>query len=193
VRERDLYLASDAALRDVIHRLTPENLDEPAPADWSNTPDPSLRDILAYHAFDEAWVPDVLAGRTIDEVGDAHDGDLLGADPIAGYNAIHDRATAAARQELDPRETVHLSYGDFTVAEFFVHIATYRAFQAWSIAKHVGIDYSLPDDVVDGLNEFVMPNVEMWRSLGVFPPEVEPPADADAQTLLLCRAGYWKP
>ena len=35
-------------------------------------------------------------------------------------------------------------------------ISVYRAFQAWSIAKLVGLDFSLPDDVVDGFNEEVV-------------------------------------
>ncbi|MCU1425874.1 MAG: hypothetical protein JWM51_2165, partial [Microbacteriaceae bacterium] len=83
MRERDLFLKTDATLRDVIDRLTAEDLDLPAPSDWSAKQNPTLRDLVAYHAFDEAWVPDVLAGRSADEVGDRYAGDLLGDDPIA--------------------------------------------------------------------------------------------------------------
>ena len=184
---------ADAALRDVIDMLDPDQLGIPAPADWSRTENPTLRDIIAAHAYDEAWVPDVLAGRTIAEVGDRHDGDLLGDDPIESYDEINDAATDAATRDLDPSAVAHLSYGDFTVAEYFEHTTIYRAFQAWSIAKLVGLDYSLPEPLVDGLWEQVVPKLEEWRAIGIFPPEVEVPADADRETLLLGRTGYWVP
>lgn len=190
---RDLFLRSDAALRSVIDRIQPAQLDRPAPAAWSRRPNPTLRDILAYHAFDEAWVPDVIAGRTAEEVGDRWDGDLLGDDPIAGYDRLNDAATAAATADYDPSATVHFSYGDYPLGEGFVHLAVYRAFQAWSIAHLLGIDFRLPETVVSGMNEHVTSHIDEWRAMGVFPPEIEPPAGADPQTLLLCKVGYWEP
>jgi hypothetical protein len=40
---------------------------------------PTLREVVNALAYDDAWVPDMLAGRSMDEVGkDAFDGDLLG-------------------------------------------------------------------------------------------------------------------
>ncbi len=184
---------ADAALRDVIDMLDLDQLDLPAPAEWSRKEKPTLRDILAAHAYDEAWVPDVLAGHTIAEVGDRHNGDLLGDDPIRSYDDLNDAATEAATRELDPSAVAHLSYGDFPIAEYFEHVTIYRAFQAWSIAKLVGLEYSLPEPLVDGLWEQVLPRVDAWRAMGVFPQEVEVPADADRETQLLGKTGYWRP
>lgn len=182
---------SDAALREVIDMVDVDQLSLAAPADWSRKPDPTLRDILAYHAFDEAWVPDVLAGRTADEVGTGHDGDLLGDDPIGNYDDINDTATEAVAGDLDLDRIVHLSYGDFPIGEYLVHTSCYRAFQAWSIAKFIGLDYSLPDALVDGLWELLGPEIDGFRSMGVFPPEITAPEGADAETRLLARVGYW--
>ena len=193
MNEKELFLQSDAALRSVIDRLSPEQLLLPAPADWARSENPSVRDILAAHTFDEAWVPDVLAGRTIDDVGDSFAGDLLGSDPIAAYDRVNDLATTAVGATIDLGATAHLSYGDFPVSDFFVHTAIYRAFQAWSIAKLLGIDYSLPAELVEGLWEHVGPQVDAFRDMGVFPPEIEVPADADRETKLLARTGYLVP
>lgn len=193
MNQKELFIQSDAALRSVIDRLQPAQLALAAPAGWSRAENPTLRDILAAHAFDEAWVPDVVAGSTIDEVGDRYAGDLLGSDPIAAYDHINELATAAVLASDDLDATAHLSYGDFTLGEALEHMSIYRAFQAWSIAKFVGLDYSLPHDLVEGLWERVMPNVELWRSMGVFGPEVEVPADADRQVELLGKTGYWVP
>jgi uncharacterized protein (TIGR03086 family) len=191
MKQKELFLQADAALRSVIDRISPDQLSQPAPAEWSFTPDPTLRDILAAHARDEAWVPDVLLGRTIEDAGGTYDGDLLGDDPIARYDRINDIATAAVNEDLDPDKTVHMSYGDFPLSEYLEHISIYRAFQAWSIARQLGWDYSLPEPLVELLWEVVGPHVEQFRAMGVFPPEIEAPAGADRETQLLCRVGYW--
>ncbi|MDP9028331.1 MAG: hypothetical protein M3N46_12430 [Actinomycetota bacterium] len=197
MRERDLYLASDAALRSVIDRMTLTDFGRTVPPEWSSghrSAAVTLRDIVARHAYDEAWVPDLIDGRTIEEVGDRWSGDLLGDDPIAAYDALNDAATAAAsRLDLDPEAPVHFSYGDYPLAEAFAHLSMYRTFQSWQIARHLGLDFHLPDAVIDGTNELVMPSAELWRSYGVFPPAIEPPAEPDAETRLLCAAGYWHP
>lgn len=193
MEQRELFLQSDAALRSVIDRITPEQLARPAPGEWTRVENPTLRDILAGHARDEAWVGDVLAGRTIEEVGDRFGGDLLGEDPIESYDRLNDGATAAVRQELDPAAIVHLSYGDYALAEYLQHASIYRAFQAWSIANFLGLEYTLPASLVDLLWEQILPQVDDWRQWGVFPPEVEVPADADKETRLLGTTGFWKP
>ena len=191
MKQRELFLMSDAALRDVIDRIRPEQLELPVPAEWSQTPEPTLLDVVAAHAFDEAWVPDVLAGRTIDEVGDKYGGDLLGGDPLESYDRLNDAATVAVNRPIDPDDVVHLSYGDFPVTTYLEHISTYRAFQAWSIAKHIGLDYSLPPELVDALYEIVVPQIDDWRAMGVFGPAVDVPEDADRETRLLGMTGYW--
>lgn len=193
MKQKELFLQADAALRSVIDPIAPDQLNEPAPADWAVTPNPTLRDVLAAHARDEAWLPDVLLGRTIEETGDSYNGDLLGDDPIGAYDRLNDLATAAVSQDLDPGKIVHLSYGDFSVREYLEHVSIYRAFQAWSIARLLGWDYALPAELVESLEEVVGPQIDGFRAIGVFPAEVPVPDDADRETRLLGRVGYWVP
>lgn len=188
----ELFLRSDAALRDVIDRIDPADLSRPAPAEWTTRPDPTFRDILAAHTYDEAWIPDVVAGRAAAD-GDPLQGvDLLGDDPIAAYDARNDAATEAVRSG-DRAETFRFSYGDYPADEGFAHLATYRAFQAWLIAKHLGIPFHLSPEVIAGFNEHVVPHADEWRQWGVFPPAIDPPEDADDETRLLCAVGFWIP
>lgn len=196
--ETEFFLAADADLRSVIDRLTPAHLDHPVDATWTSRPHPTLRDVLADHLVDEAWVPDLIAGRTIDEVGDRWSGDLAGDDPIAAYDRVNDTAGAAVRAAFPdgtvPTDAVaHFSYGDFPLAEGLVHIGSYRAFQAWLIANLVGIPFDLSPAVIDGSNRYIVPNAAQWREWQVLPPEVEAPAGADEQTRLLCALGFWRP
>lgn len=203
MKQRELFLQADAALRSVFDRLTPEQLELPAPAEWTRVPNPLLRDIVVDHARDEAWVPAVLAGRTIAEVGEDFPTNLLGEDApsddplgdylINKYDRLNDIATAAVREDLNPDRIVHLSYGDFPVGEYLLHVSCYRAFQSWSIAHFVGLDFEMPEELVENLWEQVVPRIDEWRLMGVFGPAVAVPDGADRQTQLLGLAGFWKP
>ncbi|MBN9607073.1 MAG: hypothetical protein J0G30_10720 [Actinomycetales bacterium] len=192
MRTDELFLAADAALRSVVDRLTPADLEHPVPADWSRTTDaPTVRDILWAHAYDEAWVPDVLAGKSVAD-GDPHKRrDLLGDDPIATYDALNDAATRAVRENYDPDATLHFQYGDYPASEGLAHLAMYRGFQSWSIAHVLGMQYHLPAEVIAGLDEHVMPHAEEWRQWGVFPPALPVPEGADPETRILHESGYW--
>ncbi|WP_065571499.1 hypothetical protein [Microbacterium oleivorans] len=192
MRTDELFLEADAALRSVIDRIDPADLSKPAPKEWTSTPDPTFRDIVFAHAYDEAWIPDVLAGKSLADGDEFRNADLLGDNPIASYDRLNDTATAAVR-EGDAATTFRFQYGDYSAEEGFAHLATYRAFQAWLIAKHLGIPFNLSPELIAGLNENVVPHADEWRQWGVFPPAIDPPADADDETRLLCAVGFWEP
>ena len=186
----ELFLHADAAIREVIDRIDPADFSAPVPKEWSQLESPTLLGIIGRHAYDEAWIPDVIAGRAAADGDPYADADLLGDDPIASYDALNDVATAAVRTG-DVAETFRFTYGDYPAAEGFAHMATYRAFQAYAIAKHFGIPFHLSPELIDGLNEHVVPQADEWRQWGVFRPATEPPADADEETRLLCAVGFW--
>ena len=145
---------------------------------------------MNYHAYDDAWVPDMLAGKTMDEVGrEKHKGDLLGAEPKPAFAAIMDRACAAARDLDDPDRTVHTSFGDFPTREYLMQITSFRGMRAHDIARVIGVDPTLPDDLVQGMWDELSPVADQWRQYGVFPPRVAVPDDAPLQDLLLGLTG----
>ena len=59
--EQELFIKADEALVNIIEKIKPDHWSMNLP-DWFQTGqtqhDPTLRDIINYHAFDEAWVPD---------------------------------------------------------------------------------------------------------------------------------------
>ena len=191
--EVEVYIASENALSNVIKQIKPDQWSMKLP-EWFELGSSQDRDkldlktIVNYHAYDTAWVPDTLAGKTIAEVGAKYDGDLLGEDPAGSYAKLAELAIAAAKT-ADPDKIVHLTYGDFPTREYFKHIMSFRGFRAYSIAKLIGADTKLPDDLVQGMWDIISPEVEDWRKMGVFPPPVEVPADADLQTKLLGMCG----
>ena len=97
--------------------------------------------MIGYHAYDDAWVPDTLAGKTIEEVGDAHgdpQGDLLGDEPQAAFAAIVATAVSAVRGLVDLDKVVHLSYGDYPAREYLKHITWFRGSRVYDIARFIG-------------------------------------------------------
>jgi hypothetical protein len=190
---QQLFLLADAAIKEVVDQLTPAKLQLPVPPEWSSNKAATMIGLLANHAKDEAWVPDVIAGKTMEQVGDAWKGDLLGTDPIGNYDKLNKLATAAVKKPITDDQIAHLSYGDFPVETFFEHTSYYRGFGASLIAKVVGIPFTMSDDLIDALWSSVEPQVEQLRAIHVFGPPVEPPDGADRETLLLGMTGFLRP
>jgi uncharacterized protein (TIGR03086 family) len=189
--EQDVFVLSERALSNVIDQIQDQQWDQATP-DWFQTGRQgkfTLRDIINYHAYDSGWVPDVLAGKTMAEVGSTYDGDLLGNDPKGSYRRYSERAIAAALYLKDPEEGVHLSYGDFPAREYFKHIASFRGFRAYDLAKWIGTDTTLPPELVQGLWDEILPEIDMWRQIGVFGPPVPVPDNAPLQDRLLGMVG----
>ena len=190
--EQELFIRADEALVNVIEKIQPGQWGMKLP-DWFQTGrtqhDPTLRDIINYHAYDEAWVPDTLAGKTVNEVGDKHDGDLLGDDPQAAYALLADEAKNAVQTLPDPNVTVHLTYGDFPAREYLRHISSFRGFRAFDIARLIGAGTKLPDDLVRGLWDLLSPDIEEWRKIGVYHAAVAVPDDAPLQDKLIALSG----
>ncbi len=164
----------------------------PVPASFHRrgTGEPAtLRTIVNCHAYDDAWVPDMLAGKTMDAVGrDKHKGDLLRDEPKRAFAAI-DRACAAARDLDDLDRTVHTSFGDFPAREYLMQITSFRGMRAHDIARVIGVDPTLPDDLVQGMWDELSPVADQWRQYGVFRPRVAVPDDAPLQDRLLGLTG----
>jgi uncharacterized protein (TIGR03086 family) len=189
VTEQDVFILSERALANAIDQIRNDQWDQMRPA-WFQTGgqgDATLRQIVNYHAYDSAWVPDVLTGRTMAEVGDRYEG--LKTDPNVNYREWSDRAVAAAEALDNPDKIVHLSYGEFSAREYLKHVTSFRGFRAFDIARWIGADTRLPDRLVQGMWDEFVPEIEAWRAMGVFGPEIPVPEGASQQDRLLGLAG----
>lgn len=194
LNEPEIFILADRALLSVVTQIGDEQWGEALPPDFNvrqiDGRRPTLREVISYHAYDEAWVPDMLAGRTMDEVGRTRfDGDLLGDDPKAAFAALVETACVAAGALDDLDRTVHCSFGDFTAREYLWQVNGFRGLRAHDLAKVIGADTRLPDELVRGLWDEISPHAEEWRAIGVFPPAVPVPEDASLQDRLLGLTG----
>ena len=193
ISEPEVFLEADQALLEVIEQIPDAQWQMPLP-DWfqrhDSQRDVSLRQLIEYHAYDEAWVPDMLAGRTMDEVGqDKFGGTLLGADPVDDYRRLARAAQEAARSHTDLDRVVHCSFGDYPAREYLWQANYFRGVRAFDIAKLIGTDPRLSEGLVQGLWEEISPHADEWRTIGVFGPAVEVPEDAPPLDRLIALTG----
>jgi uncharacterized protein (TIGR03086 family) len=191
--EADVFVLADRALEGVVARISDEQWGQEMPPSFQRAQQdraPTLREIINYHAYDDAWVPDMLAGRTMKEVGeDAFSGDLLGADPKKSFSAIVEKACAAAMALDDLDRTVHCSFGDYRAREYLWQINGFRGLRAHDIAKVIGVDPELSGELVQGVWDEISPHADEWRRYGVFGPAVPVPDDAPLLDRLLGITG----
>lgn len=188
--ERDVFILADEALKDVVDQIRDDQWDLVAPTEMTpRQPGSSLRRVINYHAFDDAWVPDVLAGRTIEEVGAAWDGDLLGDHPKLNFAGIVETAVLAVRGLGDLDSIVQLSYGDYPAREYLKHITSFRGLRVYDLSRFIGADATMPAALVQGLWDELTPRAEEWREMGVYGPKVDVPDDAPLQDRLLGLTG----
>jgi uncharacterized protein (TIGR03086 family) len=186
----EVFIASNEALGKVIAQITDNQLAKTVPAGMSWRPEPqTLREIVNYHAYDDAWVGDVLSGKTIEEVGNTYDGDLLGDDPLGNYAKYNHAACDAVEGYTDLDRIVHLSYGDFSAADYLMHITVYRGMRTYDLARFIGVELNVSAELVQALWDLIEPVAEDLRAMHVFAPRVEVPAEAPLEDRLLGLTG----
>jgi uncharacterized protein (TIGR03086 family) len=145
---------------------------------------------LVNHLVNEAsWVPPLMEGRTVAEVGDRFDGDLLGDDPGAAW----DRAAAAAAEAMSApgamTRTVHVSFGEISGEEYCGQLFTDFVVHGWDLARGTGGDDTLDAAFAARLYAEMAPREADMRGYGVFGDHVDVAPDADIQTKLLAIFG----
>ena len=190
--EPEVFILADQALNKVVQQIKDDQWEMVMPPEFARKGQGSvtLRQIIGYHAYDDAWVPDMLTGQTMDEIGKTkYDGDLLKDDPKGNFAKIVEKACAAARDFKALDRTIHCSFGDYPAAHYFWQINSFRGLRARDIAKAIGVNDTLPTELVQGLWDELSPHAEEWRQIGVYGPKVEVPTDASLQDRLLGLTG----
>jgi len=133
-------------------------------------------------------VPEMVAGRTIAEVGDRLDGDVLGDDPLQSLINARRAALAAMDGPEALGKTVHLSFGDLPAREYVKQMALDSVIHSWDLARGIGGDEALDPELVELCHASLKDSAEDWRSAGVFGPE-KAPSDDSTQAKLLALTG----
>jgi len=180
---KDLYQQASDRFGEHVAAVGDGQWHAPTPCtDWD------VRVLVNHLVSENRWLPPLLAGKTIGDVGSTLDGDLLGDDPKAAWkDSVAETNHAVGEVPLD--RTVHLSYGDVPAEHYIFEVTTDLAIHGWDLARAIGADESIPTDLVDALYEHYKPREDRLKASGLFGPKVEPPSGADRRTELLAVFG----
>ena len=155
------------------------------------TPDEdwSVRDLVNHLVGEDLWAPPLLAGSTIAEVGDRFEGDVLGSEPKVAWTAASAAAVRAVEADGAMDRIVHLSFGDFPGSEYTLQLFADHLIHAWDLARAIGADEHLDEELVASCATWFKAVEEAYRSAGAIAPAPPVPGHADAQTVLLARFG----
>lgn len=154
-------------------------LNRPTPCtDWN------LRELLNHTVYELLWMPDLLEGKTVKEVGDKYEGDVLG-DRVqtAWQNATGAAKAAVEKTKLD--SPVHLSSSDKSADDYIAEMAMEVLVHGWDICQ--ALDYTLlfEQDVAEAVYEATLPHKEEYVEAGSVKDSVEVPDDSPVEVKLL--------
>ena len=176
----DVHRRALAATGDIVGRIKPEQLDASTPCE-----DYDVRGLLQHLISGNYWVAPLVAGKTIDEVGDSLDRDFS----IEDYDASAKEADAAFSGPGAMQKPVAVSYGPVPAEVYAGHRFLDVLVHGWDLAKATGQDATLDPELVDACFEVIAPQMDLLKASGMFGTEVEVADDAGAQTKLLAVLG----
>lgn len=167
-----------------VHKVGISDWDSPSTcSDWT------VKDLVNHIVHEQLWVPELVAGRTVAEVGDKYDGDVLNDDPIGTWETASQAARAAWLEPGTLERTVHLSFGDVEGREYCWQMTLDLAVHGWDVATSLGSSPGIDDELATALLGYLGPRTESWQGTGLFGDPVSVPADAPPPDRLVALLG----
>lgn len=181
---RELFEASLQHFGTLVHQVPDDSWTAPTPCtDWD------VR-ALVHHLMSEiSWTVPLLGGRSVADVGDSLNGDLLGDDPVASWDATAAQALSAVNADGAMELVIHLSRRDVSGADYTFEVFNDLAIHGWDLARAIEADETIDPRFVAIIDERMTPVIADLKASGQYGDEIVPPERADAQTRLLALFG----
>jgi uncharacterized protein (TIGR03086 family) len=184
VTNGQLYARAMTATLCIIEQVPGEGWQAPTPcAEWD------ARQVVNHLIGENLWAAELFQGKTVAEVGTRLDGDLTGDDPAAAYR----RSVEGARQAIEApgamEATCHLSFGEYSGADYAGQLFMDTSIHGWDIARATSQDVHIDAELVSACLPIAEVLTRQFRAAGVFGADLPVPDDADQQTKLLALVG----
>ncbi|MCA1280426.1 TIGR03086 family metal-binding protein [Saccharopolyspora sp. 7B] len=164
----------------LVHAV--ERWDDPTPCSaWT------VRDLVGHLVAEHRWAPHLLAGETLEQVGDRYDGDLLGDDPVRAWDDAA-RGSRAAWASADLTGTARFSFGEAPMTTYAEQMLIDLTVHGWDLARATGQPEDLDPAAVDLGLAYARPNADRMAALGIIDPPI-PTDSADPAVQLLALLG----
>jgi uncharacterized protein (TIGR03086 family) len=168
-----------------VRAIADDHWERPTPcSDWN------VRELVNHLVNEDKWTQPLIEGKTIDDVGDAFDGDLLGDDPKGAWEEASKEARSSVGTVADDLDRkVNVSWGQIPAREYITQLWTDHLIHAWDLARGVEGDDKLDPELVEACYEVWGGQEDFLKSTGAYGGKVVPPEGADTQTRLLAVFG----
>jgi uncharacterized protein (TIGR03086 family) len=180
-----LFQRAQAAFTDRVDAVGPGQWDDGALPGWT------VADLVAHLVSESLWVPPLLAGEPSDLVDGRfpdETSDLLGDDPLTGWESAADGALAAFAEDHALLRTVHLARGPLLAAHYIEELTADLTVHSWDLARATGGDTELDPALVTAAL-VVADRLPVDGVPGRFDPPLDVPRTAPPQVRLLGRYG----
>jgi uncharacterized protein (TIGR03086 family) len=180
----ELYVRAMLSTRGIIDGVPRDRWHAPTPcSEWDATQ-------VANHLIGEnLWAAELFQGQTVEQVGNKLDGDLTEDDPAAAYR----RSVAVAQAAVGPpgamEATCHLSFGDYSGADYASQLFMDTLIHGWDIAQGTGQNTHLDAELVSACLPIAQELTRQFRGAGIFGEDLSAGAAGDPPTRLLALLG----
>jgi len=180
----EAHVRALAATGRIVAAVADDQWDAPSVCDeWT------VRELVNHVVAGNLWVAPLVEGQTIEQVGDRYDGDLLGDDPAAAYDASVPSAAAAFQADGAMDAPVAVSYGPVPGSIYCGHRFLDVLVHGWDIAASTGQSTALDPELVEAALEVAEPQIELLVASGMFGTRAEVAAGAPEEERLLAMLG----
>ncbi|MBV9325887.1 MAG: TIGR03086 family protein [Chloroflexi bacterium] len=161
------------------------------PGQWRNacTSEGTVSGLVNHLVNGQLWTAELLHGKDGADPNPDLEGDLLGRDPLAAYDAACAAAQVALEEPGALERVCRTGHGDMPAA-FHARIRIMDVFvHGWDLAQATGQDPTLDSELVEVVYRDWKPQEAMLRGSGMFGPAPDVPADANTQTRMLALFG----
>ena len=179
----ELFQRAQASFTDRVDAIEPEQWEDEALPEWT------VADLVAHLVTEMLWVPPLVAGEPYAE-GRFPDAttDLLGDDPMVGWESAADAALSAFAEDDALVRTVHLERGPTPASQYILELISDLTVHSWDLARATGGDTELDGELVtaslligEAIPEDGVPDL--------YDPPLDVSASASPQQRLLARFG----
>ena len=180
----DHFTRAVDAFSDKVHQIKDDQWTNATPCtEWD------VRALVNHLRYELDWMIPLFDGATIAEVGDRFEGDTMGDDPVAAWDAIAEASKAKLSEPGVVDRTVNLSYGEEKGVEYLRQVTGDLVVHGWDLAKGIDGDTTIDPDQVAWVLPFYRPIIEKQQWGSSFAAPVSIPDDADDADRLIALLG----
>lgn len=170
-----------------MRHLHADQLDNPTPCtEWN------VRQLVNHMVSELRWMPPLLQGKRLEDVGSSLDGDLLGTDPGSAWQHAVDAALVASKRAA-PDSTVHTSSGQRPAPDYIEEVGVDIFIHSWDLDQGLQCSLRLDETIARYILDTYRDRAAEMAASGVYQPPVQVPPDAPVQDKLLGLFGRKAP